>query len=71
MNPNDALVYRVARGEITLRMGAPEANRILLAMERLDQEGGLDPAFGDLRERLKTALTPKSSGDVDSAPSTE
>ncbi len=55
MNPRDIELYGSARGEIAVRMGAPEANRLLLAMERLDQEGGLDPAFGDLRERLKTA----------------
>lgn len=71
MNPRDIELYGSARGEIAVRMGAPEANRLLLAMERLDQEAGLDPAFGDLRERLKTALAAKSSGDTDSAPSTE
>jgi hypothetical protein len=71
MTSGDITRYGGAHGEISLRMGAPEANRILLAIERLDQEGGIDPAFGVLRERLKTALVTKSSGDTDSAPSTE
>jgi hypothetical protein len=71
MTTGDVSRYTSAHGEIALRMGAPEANRILLAIERLDQEAGVDPAFGDLRERLKTALATKSSGDTDSAPSTE
>jgi hypothetical protein len=71
VNRSDVERYSAAHGEVALRMDAPEANRILLAIERLDQEGGLDPAFGDLRERLKTALVTKSSGDTDSAPSTE
>lgn len=63
--------YRSAHGEIALRLDAPEANRILLTLERLDQEGGLDPALATLRETLKEALVAKSSGDTDSAPSTE
>jgi hypothetical protein len=71
VNRSDAQRYETPHGEIALRMDAPQANRLLLAIERLDQDSGLDPAFGDLRERLKTALVTKSSGDTDSAPSTE
>lgn len=63
--------YRRAHGEISLIMDAAAANRVLLVLERLDQEGGLDPALGELREHIKTALVTKSSGDTDSAPSTE
>jgi hypothetical protein len=63
--------YRSAHGDIGLHMDAGEANRILLALERLDQEGGLEPSLADLREKLKAALVTKSSGDTDSAPSTE
>lgn len=61
--------YETAHGQIAVRMSAPQANRVLLAFERLDQAGGLDPALAQLRERLKTALVSKSSGDTDSAPS--
>jgi hypothetical protein len=71
VNRWDAGRYETPHGEIAVRMDAPQANRLLLAIERLDQDGGLDPAFGDLRDRLKTALVNKSSGDTDSAPSTE
>lgn len=67
----DETQYSRAHGDIVVRMNAPEANRLLLAIERMDQESGVDPALGDLRERLKTALVTKSSGDTDSAPSTE
>jgi hypothetical protein len=63
--------YRTAHGDIALRMDAGEANRMLLALERLDQDGGLEPSLADLREMLKAALVNKSSGDTDSAPSTE
>ncbi len=61
--------YDAAHGTLAVRMDAPQANRILLALERLDQAGGLDPALAQLREHLKTALVRKSSGDTDSAPS--
>jgi len=71
MNTDEVGRYQSAHGEITVRMRATEANRVLLALERLDQDEGLDPALGELREHLKTALTTKSSGDTDSAPSTE
>lgn len=71
MSADDVERYTAAHGQVALHLSAPEANRLLLAIERLDQEGGLDPAFADLRERLKTALMAKSSGDTDSAPSTE
>ncbi|HKU67449.1 MAG TPA: hypothetical protein VJP85_06730 [Candidatus Baltobacteraceae bacterium] len=63
--------YAGARGEIAIRLDAPQANRLLLALERLDQEGGLNPSLAQLRETLKEALVAKSSGDTDSAPSTE
>ena len=61
--------YASTRGEIAVRMDAPAANRVLLALSRLDQEGGLDPALDELADRIKTALVTKSSGDTDSAPS--
>ena len=61
--------YEGAHGEIAVRLGASDANRLLLALERLDQEGGLDPSLATLRETLKAALVKKSSGDTDSAPS--
>ena len=54
-----------------MQMDAAEANSTLLALERLDQAGGLDPSLATLRESIRTALVGKSSGDVDSAPSTE
>ncbi|HLI94510.1 MAG TPA: hypothetical protein VKT72_00305 [Candidatus Baltobacteraceae bacterium] len=63
--------YAFAHGEIGLRIDAGEANRLLLALERLDQEGGLEPSLANLRETLRAALVTKSSGDTDSAPSTE
>jgi hypothetical protein len=63
--------YRSAHGEIAVKMDAGAANRVLLALERLDQEGGLEPSLATLRETLKAALVTKSSGDTDSAPSTE
>ncbi|HEY8314943.1 MAG TPA: hypothetical protein VIG51_12350 [Candidatus Baltobacteraceae bacterium] len=60
-----------AHGEIALRMDAPKANRLLLAIEMLDQRTpGVDPAFVELREQLRELLRLKSSGDTDSAPST-
>lgn len=63
--------YGRSHGKISVVMDASAANRILLVLERLDQEGGLEPALGELREHIKTALVTKSSGDTDSAPSTE
>lgn len=54
---------------IVVKLDAPEANRLLLALERLDEEQGLDPSLAALREMLKAALVTKSSGDTDSAPS--
>jgi len=63
--------FSVAHGQITIRLDAPSANRVLLALERLDQQGGLDPALAELREALRRSLVAKSSGDTDSAPSTE
>lgn len=71
MSTYDVDRYRKARGNIGLHMSVADANRILLALEHLDQEHGLDPALTELRENIKTALVSKSSGDVDSAPSTE
>lgn len=63
--------YRSAHGQIGLTLEAGEANRLLLALERLDQDAGLDPSLAGLREALKAALVTKSSGDTDSAPSAE
>jgi hypothetical protein len=57
--------------EIVIRSDAARANRLLLALERLDQQGGLDPALAELRDELRQGLVKKSSGDTDSAPSTE
>jgi hypothetical protein len=57
--------------EIVIRSDAARANRLLLALERLDQQGGLDPALAELRDELRQGLVKKSSGDIDSAPSTE
>lgn len=61
--------YSRAGGEITLRLDAGVANRLLLALEHLDQQHGLEPVLADLRETVRSALSMKSSGDVDSAPS--
>lgn len=63
--------YRSAHGEIAVKLDAAEANRLLLALEHLDQDSGLEPSLATLRETLKAALVMKSSGDDDSAPSTE
>jgi hypothetical protein len=57
--------------EIVIRSDAARANRLLLALERLDQQGGLDPALAELRDELRQGLVKKASGDVDSAPSLE
>ena len=57
--------------EIVIRCDAARANRLLLALENLDQQGGLDPALGELRDELRQGLVKKSSGDVGGAPSTE
>jgi len=57
--------------EIVIRSDAPRANRLLLALERLDQESGLDPALAELRDELRQSLVSKSSGAVDGATSTE
>lgn len=61
--------YRSANGDIAIHMTAADANRTLLALERLDQGSGLDPSLAQLRESIKAALVTKSSGDVASAPS--
>lgn len=63
--------YHSAHGEIVVKLDAAQANRLLLALEHLDQEGGLEPSLATLRETLKAALVSKSSGDTDSAPSTQ
>ncbi len=56
-----------AENQMTLHIDAPRANRLLLAINLLDQRGpGLDPALADLREDLRILLTGKSSGDTDS-----
>lgn len=65
-------MFYESHGEITLRMDAPKANRLLLAIEALDERTpGVDPALDELRQELRGALASKSSGDTDSAPSTE
>lgn len=71
MSTYDVDRYRTARGSISIRMSAADANRTLLSLEHLDQGSGLDPALAELRESIKAALVSKSSGDTDSAPSTE
>ena len=63
--------YTRAHGDIGLGIDAAFANRVLLALELLEQQRGLDPALAELRDAIKVALIPKSSGDTDSAPSTE
>jgi hypothetical protein len=63
--------YGSAHGRIAIYLTAPEANRLLLAMEHLDQDSGLDPALAELRDSIRVALVAKSSGDTDSAPSSE
>jgi len=63
--------YRRAHDTLTLHLDASSANRILVALEHLDQSSGLDPALAQLREDLRAGLVAKSSGDTDSAPSTE
>jgi hypothetical protein len=71
MSTYDVDRYRSARGSIAIHLSAADANRTLLALEHLDQGQGLDPALAELRESIKAALVTKSSGDTDSAPSTE
>ena len=61
--------YSRAGGEIAIRIDAGVANRLLLALEHLDQQHGLEPVLADLRETVRSALSTKSSGDIDSAPS--
>ena len=56
---------------VTLKIDAGMANRILTAIEHLDQSSGIDPALSSLREELRAGLAAKSSGDTDSSPSTE
>ena len=63
--------FSAARGQLAIRLDAPETNRLLLALERLEQQGGLDPALAELRDALRQGLVKKSSGDTDSSPSTE
>lgn len=63
--------YDRSHGELAIHLDAPQANRILLALEHLDQQNGLDPALDELRSSIRAALVSKSSGDTDSAPSTE
>lgn len=61
--------YDRAHGTIAIRLNPADANRLLLALQHLDQHDGLDPSLATLRESLKAALVTKSSGDTDSAPS--
>lgn len=69
MNTFGVEPYARAHGYISIKIDAGDANRLLLALERLDQDGGLEPSLATLRETLRAALVTKSSGDVDSAPS--
>lgn len=71
MSSGDVERYTSAHGEIGIHLTAPQANRLLLAIEMLEQRAGLDPAFAELRDLLRTGLVTKSSGDTDSTPSTE
>ncbi len=60
------------RGALPLALDAPAANRLLAALEMLEQtQTHLDPALADLRQNLRDVLAPKSSGDVTGGPSTE
>jgi len=62
--------YSSSHGGITVKLDAADANRLLLALERLDQDdGGLEPSLATLRETVRAALVTKSSGDTGSAPS--
>ncbi|HZT14057.1 MAG TPA: hypothetical protein VFA29_14755 [Candidatus Baltobacteraceae bacterium] len=63
--------FAKAHGKLAIELDAPQANRILLALEHLDQESGLNPALDELRTSIRAALVTKSSGDTDSAPSTD
>ena len=60
---------RYAGTDVAVSMDPGTANRLLLALEHLDQQHGLDPVLADLRETVKSALSTKSSGDVSGAPS--
>lgn len=72
MSTYGAETYRAPHGQIAVKLDAAQANRLLLALERLDQDGGgLEPSLAALRETLRAALVTKSSGDTDSAASTE
>ena len=63
--------YDRSHREIVIRLDAGAANLVLLALERLDERGGLDPELAKLRDAVRSGLVTKSSGDTDSAPSTE
>lgn len=54
---------------VGIRLDGGAANRVLLALERLEQTDRLDPALGQLRDEIKHALENKSSGDTGSTPS--
>jgi len=64
-----ANLYGAAGDDVIVSMDAGTANRLLLALERMDQRSGLDPVLADLRENVRASLSTKSSGDTDSAPS--
>lgn len=61
--------YGSAGDDVVVTMGTGTANRLLLALELIDQRSGLDPVLADLREHVRASLSTKSSGDIDSAPS--
>lgn len=54
--------YSRAGAEITIRLDTGVANRLLLALEHLDQQHGLEPVLADLRETVRSALSTSDSG---------
>lgn len=61
--------YGAANDDVVVTMDAGTANRLLLALEMIDQRSGLDPVLAELRENVRASLSTKSSGDTDGAPS--
>ncbi len=45
--------YQNAHGDIIVKMDAGSANRVLLALERLDEESGLEPSLAQSAKRSK------------------
>ena len=48
--------YDRSHREIVIRLDAGAANLVLLALERLDQRGGLDPELAKLRDAVRSGL---------------